>query len=201
MGPRYCISCTSDILPYWNRHRNAKEKNTTPTNVFYYNELFQLIKNLHNIDDETSNGDTNSLNGSNLYRDPDNFCNLESNIKSKSLWIFHEHICPLSRKFNQVYAHLTERDIYFDLIGITESSISKTNLSSTNIALENYTIGQTPSESNAGRALLYINSKIQNKKLKKNINYANFKKPIQFLLMDPFTDTMIVISMFSTQII
>ena len=44
-------------------------------------------------------------------------------------------------------------------IGITESRISKTNFSPTNIALANYFIEQAPTESNAGGALLYINKK------------------------------------------
>ena len=42
---------------------------------------------------------------------------------------------------------------------ITESRISKTNFSPTNIALANYVIEQTPTESNAGGALLYTNRK------------------------------------------
>ena len=54
---------------------------------------------------------------------------------------------------------LTELDIDFGFIGITESRISKTNFSPTNIALANYVIEQTPTESNAGGALLYINRK------------------------------------------
>ena len=58
-----------------------------------------------------------------------------------------------------VHALLTELDIGFDFIGITESRISKTNFSPTNIALANYAIKQTPTESNAGGGLLYINRK------------------------------------------
>ena len=42
---------------------------------------------------------------------------------------------------------------------ITESCISKTDFSPTNIALANYATEQTPTESNAGGALLYINRK------------------------------------------
>ena len=54
---------------------------------------------------------------------------------------------------------MTELDIDFDFIGITKSRISKTNFYPTNIALANYAIEQTPTESNAGGALLYINRK------------------------------------------
>ena len=58
-----------------------------------------------------------------------------------------------------MFAPIQELDIDFDFIGITESSISKTNFSSTNIALGNYTIEQTPAESNAEGALFYISRK------------------------------------------
>ena len=46
-----------------------------------------------------------------------------------------------------------------DFIEITETCISKTDFSPTNIALANYAIEQTSTESNAGGALLYINRK------------------------------------------
>ena len=63
----FCISCTSNILPPCNRHRKATETLTTPTNLFHHNELSQLIKNLNNLTDESSNDDANSLNVSNKY--------------------------------------------------------------------------------------------------------------------------------------
>ena len=52
--PWFCISCTSNILPFSNRHRKAKETITAPTNLFHHNKIFQLIKikNLNNLTDE-----------------------------------------------------------------------------------------------------------------------------------------------------
>ena len=93
---------------------------------------------------------------SNKYKDPEYFCNLPGNIKSRSLSIFHHSVRSLSKNFDQLHALLTKFDIDFDFIGITESRISKTNFSQRNIALANYVIEQTPTESNAGGALLYI---------------------------------------------
>ena len=86
------------------------------------------------------------LNISNKYRDPDYYSNLQGNKKSQSLSIFHHSVCSLSKTFNQLHALLTEFNIDFDFIGITKSHILKThfNFSPTNIALENYTIEQTP---------------------------------------------------------
>ena len=137
----------------------AKEMITTPTNLFRHNEFFHLIKSLNNSADESSNDDTSSLNVSNKYRDPEYFCNLPGSIKSKSLSIFLHNVCSLSKNFDQLHALLIEIEIDFDFIGITESHISKTNFSPTNIALANYADDQTPTEFNAGGALLYINRK------------------------------------------
>ena len=95
--PWFCISCTSNILPFCNRHGKAKETITLPTNLFHHNELFQLIKNLNNLTDESSNDDTNSLNVGNKYGDPEYFCNLQGNIKSKSLSIFHQCLFPIKK--------------------------------------------------------------------------------------------------------
>ena len=131
--------------------------------------FFHLIRSLNNLTDESSNDDTNSLNVNNKYRDPEYFCNIPDNIKSKSLSIFHHNVCSLSKNFDQLHALLTEPDIDFDFIGITESRISKTNFSPTNIAPANYAIKQTPTESNAGSALLYINRK-HSYKIRKDLN-------------------------------
>ena len=45
------FSCTSNILPFCNRLRKAREKISTPASLFYHNKLFQLIKNLNNVTD------------------------------------------------------------------------------------------------------------------------------------------------------
>ena len=163
------LPCTPNILPFCSRHGKAKERITTPTNISHLNELFHLIRNINNLTDESSNDGTNSLNVNNKYRDPEYFCNLPDNIKSKSLSIFHHNVCSLSKNFDQLHALLTERDIDFDFIGIIERCISKTNFFPTNIALGNYDIGQTPTESNTRGALLYINRK-DSYKIRKDLN-------------------------------
>ena len=123
--------------------------------------------------------------------------------------MFHHNVCSLSKNFDQLHALLTELDIDFDFIGITESHISKTNFSLTNIALANYAIKQTPTESNAGGALLYINRK-QSYKIRKDLKlYKSHKIESVFveviclkelILLDAFTDTLIIILIILTQI-
>ena len=91
------------------------------------------------------------------YKDLEYFCNLPGNIKSKSPSIFNHNVCSPSKNFDHIHALLTEIDIDFDFIGNTQSCISKTSFSPTNIA--NYAIEQTTTESNAGGALLHITRK------------------------------------------
>ena len=116
--------------------------------------------------------DTNSLNFSNKYRDPEYFCNLQSIFKSKGLSIFYLNICSLIKHFDQLHALLTELDIDIDFIGITESHISKNNFSPTNIALANYAITLAPTKFNAGGALLYIHIK-HSYKIRKDLQLYN----------------------------
>ena len=66
VDPWICICYTYlYLLPFCKRYRKAGEIITAPTNLFHHNELFQLIKNLNNLTDESSYDDTNSLNASN----------------------------------------------------------------------------------------------------------------------------------------
>ena len=148
------------------------------------------------------------MNVSIKYGDPEYFCNLPGNIKSKSLSILHHNVCSLSKHFDQLHALLTELDIDFEFIGITESRISKTNFSPTNIALANYAIKQTPTESNAGGARLYINRK-HSYKIRKDLKspikmesiFVEVIIPKKQIFWDAFTDTLIIILMILIQII
>ena len=148
------------------------------------------------------------MNDSNKYRDPEYFCNLPGNIKSKSLSILHHNVCSFSKHFDQLHALLTELDIDFEFIGITESRISKAKFSPTNIALANYAIKQTSTESNAGGARLYINRK-HSYKIRKDLKspikmesiFVEVIIPKKQIFWDAFTDTLIIILMILIQII
>ena len=97
-----------------------------------------------------------------------------TNIKSKSLSIFHNDVCSLSKNIDKLHALLTELNIFFNLI--TEWCIWKNNFSPTKIALESYAIEQTPTGSNAGGALLYMNRK-RSYKIRKDLkSYKPLKR-------------------------
>ena len=54
---------------------------------------------------------------------------------------------------------INELNIEFDILGISKSRILKCQSLNTNISLQNFVIEQTPTESTAGGALLYINKR------------------------------------------
>ena len=54
---------------------------------------------------------------------------------------------------------INELKLEFDILGISESRILKSQSLNTNVSLQNYVIEQTPTESTAGGALLYINKR------------------------------------------
>ena len=58
------------------------------------------------------------------------------------------------------FNHLINKlKLEFDILGISDSRILKSQSLNTNVSLQNYVIEQTPTESTAGGALLYINKR------------------------------------------
>ena len=87
------------------------------------------------------------------------FSNLDVKLKSKCLSFFHLNINSLSKNFDNFNHLINELKLEFDILGISESRILKSQSLNTNVSLQNYVIEQTPTESTAGAALLYINKK------------------------------------------
>ena len=77
--------------------------------------------------------------------------------------LFHMNISSLFYNFEQFHALLSELDINYDIIGITETRLKRDILRTTNIDLKGYSFEHTPTEASCGGILLY---------LKNNINYT-----------------------------
>ena len=66
----------------------------------------------------------------------------------------------LSKDFDKFNHFINKSKLEFDILGISESGILKCQSLNTNVSLQNYVvIDQTPTESNARVALLYINKR------------------------------------------
>ena len=75
----------------------------------------------------------------------------------------------------ELQALLTEFQLSFDCIGITEPRLQTGVQSIANISIDGYVIEQTPTESSKGGALLYINNKI-NYKMRNNLQIYKSKE-------------------------
>ena len=72
---------------------------------------------------------------------------------------FIPNITSLSKHFGNFNHLINESKLEFDILGILESRIFKSQSLNTNVSLQNCIIEQTPTESTAGGALIYINKR------------------------------------------
>ena len=75
--------------------------------------------------------------------------------------VLHLNISLPSSHINEL--KLLHSSLNFDIICITESRITKSNLPTSNIHIPGYNIEQTPTESSAGGTLIYISQKLSYK--------------------------------------
>ena len=80
----------------------------------------------------------------------------EKKQQNKSLSLFRINACSLNKNFDDLQHLLKCTNKIFDIVAVSETRIvEKTSLTS-NINLDNYSFGFTPTESTAGGTLLYI---------------------------------------------
>ena len=71
-------------------------------------------------------------------------------VTKQDLAVLHLNISSLSSHINELKLLLSSSNLNFDIICITESRITKSNLPTSNIHIPGYSIEQTPIESSAG---------------------------------------------------
>ena len=70
------------------------------------------------------------------------------------------NISSLSYNFDQLHTLVSEINISFDVIGITETRLKKQALRATNIDINEYNLEHTPTEASCGWTLLYVKNKL-----------------------------------------
>ena len=90
------------------------------------------------------------------YRHTEYFKNLAKDFERKALSFFHMNVFSLTKNFNDFNILLSELNVSFDILAVTETRIKKDSSSPINLQLNNYSIEHTPTESSAGGTLLYI---------------------------------------------
>ena len=130
-----------------------KENLNNPTDA-----LVNLINQLNNF---TDNKQENELNLPDCkYRDTDYFKNLTKDFKRKALSFFHMNVCSLTKYFDDFNILLSDLNVSFDILAITETRIKKDSSSTINLQLNNYSTEHTPTESSGGGTLLYISKRL-----------------------------------------
>ena len=84
-------------------------------------------------------------------------------VTKQDLAVLHLNNSSLSSHINELKPLLSSANLNFDIICITESRITKSNLPTSNIHIPGYNIEQTPTESCAGGTLIYISQKLSYK--------------------------------------
>ena len=84
-------------------------------------------------------------------------------VTKQDLAVLHLNISSLSPHINELKLLLSSFNLNFDIICITESRITKSNLPTSNIHIPYYNIEQTPTESSVGGTLIYISQKLSYK--------------------------------------
>ena len=151
----YCKTCIQEILPFCNKKINQNIINLG--NAGIDPNLKNLLCQLNNLSEKENIDNENLPNCK--YRDISYFSNLDVELKSKCLSFFHLNINSLSKNFDNFNHLINKLKLEFDILGISESRILKSQSLNTNVSLQNYVIEQTPTESTAGGALLYINKR------------------------------------------
>ena len=83
--------------------------------------------------------------------------------KNKSLSLFHINACSLNKNFDDLQHLLSYTRNNFDIIGVTETRITKQVYLLNNLNLNNYSYEFTPTETTAGGTLLYIANHLSSK--------------------------------------
>ena len=120
--------------------------------------LVNLMNQLNNFSDGKKENELNLPNSK--YRDIGYLENLTRDFKRKALSFFHINVCSLTKNFDDFNILLSDLNVSFDILAITETRIKKDSSSAINLQLSNYSIEHTPTESSAGGTLPYISKRL-----------------------------------------
>ena len=179
--PWYFIECCSKIFPFNSLSCNkiflACCTNTDISSIMQWKgqktaeisslvlkptpNLELLVNQFNNVTPENNNDPENI--SSSKYYDIDEMHNVEIPNKNKSLSLFHINACSLHKKFDDLQHLLSCTKNNFDMIGVTETRITKQVSLLNNLNLNNYSYEFAPTETTAVGTLLYIANHLSQK--------------------------------------
>ena len=152
----YCMLCTKTFLSYSVLNNNEFKQTVIGKEVKFTHIAKPAISNTENFIKAV-----NSANNITKYFTTKDL-NSTFNDIGNAFSLFHLNINSLSFHFDELESLISKSKNDFQIIGISETRLKKTQETTTNIQLENYNIEYVPTESANGKVLLYI---------KKAINY------------------------------
>ena len=174
----YCIECCSTIFPFNSLSSNKNclyflyktfctitDHNTaqwidlenhhiSSLSLKHSSNLELLVNQLDNATPENNN-DPEKICSSKCY-DIEEMGNIQILHKNKSLSLFHINACSLNKSFDDLQHLFSYTKTKFDIIAITETSITRQVSLLNNLNLNNYSFKFTPTETSACGTLLYI---------------------------------------------
>ena len=113
-----------------------------------------MVNQFNNATPENGN-DPEKITSSKYY-DIDEMHNIEIPHKNKLLSLFHINACFLNKNFDDLQHLLSCTKIFFDIIAVSETRITKDVSLLNSLNLNNYSFELTPTKTCAGGTLLYI---------------------------------------------
>ena len=146
----YCISCSKETYPFSSLNDSEFHKTIQGKKIKFLTVAKKRSRNENTLLNKLSDAinDENIDNASSYFDESDFNKNFPKNL-------FDGSLC---RNFDDLHTLLSEINLKFDIIGITETRLKKNSIRNINIDLKGYTIEHTPTEANCGGALLYINN-------------------------------------------
>ena len=138
------LACCTNTDNNITRRKDLENDHNSLLSLKPSSDLKLLVNQFNNATPENSNGPEKIA--SSKYYDVDEMHNIEILHKNKSLSLFHINACSLNENFDDFQHLLSCTKIFFDIIAISETRITKNVSLLNNLNLKNYSFEFTLAE-------------------------------------------------------
>ena len=152
----YCLKCTCELFPFSDFNANSDHSNSRNAPSSYLKDMFSNLNQAlesHQESEEADNDPTLPIKCQ--YMDIKEF-NVAKFNTLKPFSLLHINIASLSHNFEDLHETLSAINIKFDVIGISETRITKDCLPMSNLNIQNYCFESSPTGTSAGGTGLFI---------------------------------------------
>ena len=155
----FCLKCNEEILPFFpSSETNSNNLYSGKKLAHFSNSIKSFFKNINEFQDKQKEYNEDNIPPINCsYVDIDNFDHKHSH---HNFSILHLNIASLTLHKDELETVLSMLDFRFDVIGITETKLKKNKLPNIKITMDDYNMYDTPTESEHGGVIMYINKRL-----------------------------------------